>query len=52
MGQTGLLVLPGMLLAAWIGQRLHQLPPDNETAKAEQRRAMSILQDEDDQTGA
>lgn len=51
-GQTGLLVLPGMLLAAWIGQRLHQLPPDNETAKAEERRAMSILQDEDDQTGA
>ncbi len=42
-----LAALPGLLLAGWLGERLQQIP-DVETGKQEERRRMSILQNEDD----
>jgi hypothetical protein len=46
----GLSMLPGLLIAAWLGRRLHQIP-DAEQARADQWRTKSILQGEDDRTG-
>lgn len=47
---TGLSMLPGLLIAAWLGRRLHQIP-DAEQARADEWRTKSILREEDDRTG-
>lgn len=46
----GLSMLPGLLIATWLGRRLHQIP-DAEQARADEWRTRSILQDEDDRIG-
>lgn len=46
----GLSMLPGLLIAAWLGGRLHQIPIGVQ-ARADEWRTRSILQDEDDRTG-
>lgn len=46
----GLSMLPGLVIATWLGRRLNQIP-DAEQARADEWRTRSILQHEDDQTG-
>ena len=47
---VGLGLLPGLLLGAWIGHKLNQIP-DADEAQADERRVQSLFQDEDDRTG-
>lgn len=43
-------MLPGILAAVWLGRRLNQIP-DADDARADELRAMSLKQDEDDRLG-
>jgi hypothetical protein len=46
----GVGLLPGLLLATWVGRKLNQIP-DADEARADERRVQSLFQDEDDRTG-
>ncbi|HRJ21218.1 MAG TPA: hypothetical protein PLF84_19375 [Bryobacteraceae bacterium] len=47
---VGVGMLPGLLLATWVGRKLNQIP-DADEARADERRVQSLFQDEDDRTG-